>query len=238
MLEIIAETLQDALAAELGGATQIDLKANFLEDGVTPTAGMVECVCKNVNIDVIVMIRPRVDNKMVLNPEDIEIMCHDIRLSRERGASGFLLGALTDKNEIDFEAIKIFQEAAVDKPIHFHLAWELADNHEAAILQLIDLGVKSIRTTGGQALTGKVENSTDKVHFFNEIAMGKIDLLLAGGVNPDNITELVTKTGVTNAHSGVGVRIPASRKGDVDVGKVVKLKKGLEIGIAKLKSKG
>lgn len=68
--------------------------------------------------------------------------------------------------------------------------------------------------------------------------MGKIDLLLAGGVNPDNITELVTKTGVTNAHSGVGVRIPASRKGDVDVGKVVKLKKGLEIGIAKLKSKG
>ena len=33
MLEIIVETVTDALAAESGGATQLDLKADFLEDG-------------------------------------------------------------------------------------------------------------------------------------------------------------------------------------------------------------
>jgi copper homeostasis protein len=234
MLEIIAETPEDAVAAELGGATQLDLKADFVEYGVTPSAGMVAWICNNVNLDVNVMVRAKPDDKMVLSPEEIEIMCHDIELARERGASGFLLGALTNEKEIDFNAIRAFQKAAKDRPLHFHLAWEMTNNPEKTLEQLIGIGIKSVRTSGGQGLGGKVVNAVDQVRLYNEIASGRIDLYLAGGVSSENITDLVVKTGVTNAHAGSSVRIPPTPKGVVVEGKVRDLMQGLENGIAKL----
>jgi copper homeostasis protein len=235
MLEIITQTPEDAIAAQLGGATQIDLKADFIEDGVTPTAGMVKYVCESVNIDVIVMIRSRV-NGMVLSSKDIKIMCHDIKLSRKRGAAGFLLGALTKEKEIDLDAIYAFQEAAEDKPIHFHLAWEMTRKPEETLEKLIEIGIKSVRTTGGQGLGGKVENGIEKVRRFKEIASHRIDLLLAGGVNKDNISNLVVQTGIINAHAGSSVRKPPNPKGIVIEEKVRELRKALEVGIKKYKS--
>lgn len=58
MLEIIVETVADALAAEAGGATQLDLKSAAELDGLTPTLGMIEQICSRVQIDVMVMVRP------------------------------------------------------------------------------------------------------------------------------------------------------------------------------------
>lgn len=233
MLEIIAQTPEDAIAAEMGGATQIDLKADFVEDGTTPTAGMVEYICKSINIDVIVMVRSRVDG-MVLSSRDIEIMCHDIELSRERGAAGFLLGALTKNNEIDTNAIRAFQEAAQDKSIHFHLAWEMTKKPEEALEKLIKLGIKSVRTTGGQGLGGRVENCLEKVSMYKAIASNKIDLLLAGGVSKDNIFDLILRTGVINAHAGSSVRIPSNPSGKVIEEKVRELREALDLGIKEL----
>ncbi len=233
MLEIIAQTPEDAIAAELGGATQIDLKADFVEAGTTPTAGMVECVCKSVSIDVLVMIRARVD-RMVFNSKDIEIMCHDIKLSRERGAAGFLLGALTENQEIDTDALQAFQDAAGDKSLHFHLAWEMTRDPEKTLEKMIEIGIKSARTTGGQGMIGKVENSMEKVKLFQSIAAGRIDLLLAGGVCQDNIVDLVVRTGVRNAHAGSGVRVAQAPSGAVLEEKVRALRQALDCGIKEL----
>jgi len=232
MLEIIAQTPEDAIAAQAGGATQIDLKANFLQDGVTPSVGMVECVCGEVNIDVIVMIRSR-GNGMVLNSNDMKVMCRDIDILRKAGAAGFLLGALTEKREIDVDAVRTFQDVAKDKPIHFHLAWELTTNLEATLEKLIEIGVKSARTSGGQGLGGKVEDAIEYVKKFKEISSGRIDLLLAGGVSKENIADLVFKTGVMNAHAGSSVRIPPNPKGYVIEEKVRDLRNAFDLGVKK-----
>jgi copper homeostasis protein len=227
MLEIIAETVADASAAEAGGATQLDLKSDFVENGLTPTAGMVERICSRVDIDVIVMVRTRA-NGMVLTPDDIAIMCSDIRLSRERGAVGFLLGAITEDRRIDVEAIKAFQEAAGDLPLHFHLAWELTENLEETLERLIDLGIKSVRTTGGLGVGGKAEQGVDQIKAFREQAAGRLDLLLAGGVSAENVGRLVTETGVIHAHAGSSVRIPPNPRGIVDEDKVRALREALD----------
>ncbi|HEY43611.1 MAG TPA: hypothetical protein G4O11_06480 [Anaerolineae bacterium] len=80
-LEIIVDTLQDTLAAEAGGATQLDLKADFPKGGVTPSAGMIEKVCNSVRIPVMVIIRPHA-RYWTMPHDDITIMCSDIRIAR------------------------------------------------------------------------------------------------------------------------------------------------------------
>jgi copper homeostasis protein len=233
MLEIIAETVVDAIAAEAGGATQLDLKSDFIENGLTPTAGMVERICSRVDIDVIVMVRTHADG-MVLTPDDIAIMCSDIKLSRERGAAGFLLGAITEDRRIDIEAIKAFQEAAEDLPINFHLAWEMTEELRDTLEVLINLGIKSVRTTGGQGLGGKAERGINQIRAFREQVAGQLDLFLAGGVSVDNVGGLVTETGVVHAHAGSSVRIPPDPRGKVDAEKVRALREALDRAVGAL----
>jgi copper homeostasis protein len=233
MLEIIAETVADARAAEAGGATQLDLKSDFVEFGLTPTAGMVEQVCSSVNIEVLVMVRTHA-NGMVLSPVDLEIMCADIRLAAARGASGFLLGALTETGTIDKQAVTTLQQAAGTIPLHFHLAWELTTEPEEALEELIDLGVKSVRTTGGQGLGGHAVDGLAQLKRFQQQAQGRIDLLLAGGVSAVNVGQLVSETGIVHAHAGSSVRTPPNPKGSVDQDKVHQLRSALDEVLATL----
>lgn len=231
MLEIIAETLEDALAAEVGGATQLDLKSDFVEDGLTPTAGMVEMICSRVGIDVIVMVRNQV-NSMVLSKDDISIMCADIKLSAERGADGFLLGAINDQRRVDEYAVSRFIDAANGIPLHFHLAWEMTEKPQVALDTLMRLGVKTARTSGGQALGGKAVDRMDMIQSFRKQTEGKMDLFLAGGVNSENITQLVQGTGVLHAHAGSSVREPANPKGIVMEEKVRELRYKLDEAVS------
>ena len=233
MLEIIAETVSDALAAQAGGATQLDLKCDFVENGLTPTAGMVERICSKVDIDVIVMVRTYA-NGMMLSPDDLAVMCSDIRLSAERGAAGFLLGALTENGEIDIKAVQMLQQAAWKLPLHFHLAWELTRDPEEALEILIQLGIESVRTTGGQGLGAKAINGIPQIRAFQEQAADRIELLLAGGVSSKNIEQLVKETGVAYAHAGSSVRNPSNTKGCVIEAKVRALREALDRAVASL----
>jgi copper homeostasis protein len=235
MLEIIVETVTDARAAESGGATQLDLKCDFFENGLTPTAGMVERISKTVDIDVIVMVRTYA-NGFVLSPDDVAVMSTDIRLSRERGAAGFLLGALTPDGTIDRNAVQTFQEAAGDLPINFHLAWEMTKDPGAALEELIELGVYSVRTTGGQGLGGKAIDGMEAIRAFREQADGRIEFLLAGGVNHENVGQLVKETRVLHAHAGSSVRTPPNTKGVVVEEKVRALRTAYDDAVVALKS--
>jgi len=231
MLEIIAETVDDALAAQAGGATQIDLKSDFLQDGLSPTTGMVEQVCSHVEIDVLAMIRPHA-RSFHCTPEDIAVMCTDIRLAREHGAAGFLLGAITPERKIDMEALQRFQDAAGDLPLHVHLVWQATDDLVQAMEDLIEARVYSMRITGGVGLSDKAIDNTDAIRAFHDQAAGRIELFLAGGVSADNVEELVRKTGVVHAHSGSPVREPANRSGIVAEKKVRALREALDRAVA------
>src|SRR5256885_7598122 len=59
ILEISVESVEAALAAERGGADRIELCCHLSLGGVTPGAGLVSTVQKQILIPVVVMIRPR-----------------------------------------------------------------------------------------------------------------------------------------------------------------------------------
>ena len=248
MLEIIAETVADALAAQEGGATQLDLECGFLQGGLTPSAGLIEQACARVDIEVLPLIRPH-DRGFVYSQEDLAVMCADIRTAYALGASGFLVGCLTDDGHIDGESLRMMHDAAMGRPLHFHVAWELAADPAEALETMIELGIQSVRITGYSAgKTGwaagaepvhPIVSADPQAHHTRsgqqmaqvrrivQQAAGRIEFVVVGGVKAENVKEIVLGTGIAHVHSGTGVREPGTRDGVVSARRVAQLAQAL-----------
>ncbi len=227
MLEVVVETVEDAVAAHNGGADQVEVKCDYLEYGLTPTAGMLAEIRSNVSCRVLSMIRPHA-RSFVYSKTDVAAMVSDIRRGESLGVDGFLVGCLTPENEIDIDAMQALKAAAGELDLHFHLAWESTPDPISALELLIELGIKSLRTSGGQGTQGIVTQNQPNLKRYVEQSTGRIGLFLAGGVRISNLADLVASTGISNIHTGSGVRSPETRTGVVSEDKVRRLYEELQ----------
>lgn len=224
VLEVVVETVEDALAADAGGADQVEVKCDYLEFGLTPTFGMLEEITRQVSCDVLCMIRPHA-RSLNYSHYDLAVMKNDLLRAKQLPVSGFLLGCLTEQGDLDLPALEELKEAAYPLGVHFHLGWEQTRAPMQALLSLIELGFSSVRTSGGAGISGDALTQTSKIVEYQQIADGKLDLYLAGGVRIENLDNLLMKTGIDHVHTGSGVREPESRTGSVVVDKVQKMKR-------------
>lgn len=222
MLEVVVETVEDAVAADNGGADQVEVKCDYLEYGLSPTAGMLAEICSCVSCRVLSMVRPHA-RSFVYSKTDVAVMVSDIRRAESLGIDGFLVGCLTPENEIDIDAIHALKDAAGELGLHFHLAWESTPDTVSTLEQLIELGIESVRTSGGHGIQGITTQNQQKLKTYVEQTTGRIELFLAGGIRINNLVEVVTSTGICNVHTGSGVRNPETRTGVVSEGKVRRL---------------
>ncbi|MFW5914031.1 MAG: copper homeostasis protein CutC, partial [Bacillota bacterium] len=217
------ETLDDAIAAETGGAERLDLKADYPNGGVTPTLDTVDKICEAVAIDVMVMVRPR-PGDFVYDKHELNAMCKTIARAKKKRVSGFLLGVLKEDGTLNASALKDFIDLAGNKDVHVHLSWEATKDKEEALKKLIDLGVKSVRITGGEGLGEKATDYLETLRYYQGTYGNKIEFVLAGGVDEKNIAPLIMTTHIPHAHVGSGVRTPRSVHGRTDARKVQRLK--------------
>jgi len=238
--EIIVETVEDAIAAARGGATQLDLKSHYPCSGITPSAGTIARVLEKVSIPVLVMIRPHA-RSFIPTKEDILTACEEIRQAKKLGAKHFLTGFINTKNELHLEALKALKDAAGDCEMHAHLAWELTDDPEQSLEDLVALGFSSLRASGKTSSTsafgGDVSDAVQVINQYKKIAENRIKLLLAGGITKENISSTIIQTGITNIHCGRGVRTPPEASSPVNEAKVRDLRKTQMNAIAKLLKK-
>lgn len=171
----------EAKKAEKLGANRIELCDNLLEGGTTPSYGTIKRVVDKINIPIMVIIRPRGGNFEFLE-EEIEIMKDDIRIAKELGAYGVVIGALKG-NKIDIDATKAFVEEAKPLSTTFHMAFDEIDDKFQAIDQLAALGIDRILTKGGteDAMSGK-----DELRKLSDYAAGRIIIMPGKGVNKEN----------------------------------------------------
>jgi copper homeostasis protein len=233
MLEVVVETVEDAVAAHHGGADQVEVKCDYLEYGLTPTAGMLAEIRSSVPCRVLAMVRPHA-RSFVYSKTDVAAMVSDIRRAGSLGVDGLLVGCLTLKNEIDIDAIHVLKDAAGELDLHFHLAWESTPDPISTLEHLIELGIKSVRTSGGQGTQGITTQNQQNLKTYVEQTTGRIELFLAGGIRINNLLEVVTSTGICNVHTGSGVRNPEARTGVVSEGKVRRLCAELQSACQKL----
>lgn len=88
------------MAAEKGGASRLELCSNLLEGGTTCSFGMLRLVKSCVGIPIHVLIRPR-SGDFLYSKEELEVMMEDIRMTKQEGGEGVVLGILTPQGDVN-----------------------------------------------------------------------------------------------------------------------------------------
>src|SRR4030095_5519506 len=100
LVEICVDSAEGALAAQEGGADRVELCANLLEGGTTPSAGCIAVARQQLKIRLQVMIRLR-GADFLYSEAEIAVMREDIKTAKSLGADGVVFGCLTSEGDID-----------------------------------------------------------------------------------------------------------------------------------------
>lgn len=194
-LEICCGNLASVLAAKQAGAHRVELCSALEADGLTPSAGMI-AMAVTTGICVHVLIRPREGN-FVYSEAEVGAMLLDIATARELGAKGVVIGALTPDNHIDIKTCERLVKAAEGLHITFHRAFDVVENPQEALEQIIALGCHHLLTSGQAP---KAEDGIPLLQSLVQQAKGRISIMPGAGVSPENIAHILRETGATEIH--------------------------------------
>jgi copper homeostasis protein len=200
LLEVVVQTVEHAVAAERGGADRIELCTDIGCGGVTPSPDLIRDTRRNVAIPIHVMIRPR-PGDFCYSEKELAIMRQDIAAAVHSGVDGVVLGILRENQRIDKERTRAMVEMARPLPVVFHRAFDLAENLDAALEDVIAAGASRILTAGGNH--GAMHNLPTLRRLVG-LARGRITLLVGGGVNAANVLEVIRQTSAPEVHSSAG----------------------------------
>lgn len=201
-LEVCAGDIESAMAARNGGAQRIELCSALSEGGITPSAGLA-AEAAELGMTVHALIRPR-SGDFLYTPAEVRTMATDIKMLKQLGIDGVVIGCLTKDGDIDVEACQQLVDAAQGMSITFHRAFDRCRQPLKALEQIIALGCHRLLTSGqaATALEGK-EMIKQLVNQAND----RIIIMPGCGVNADNAAEILTYTGAKEIHASASTDI-------------------------------
>ncbi|MEV5014091.1 copper homeostasis protein CutC [Streptomyces sp. NPDC053780] len=202
VLEVIALDVEDAVAAQAGGADRLELVTDMAADGLTPSAETVAAIRAAVDIDLRVMLR-LADG---FAAGDVERLTRLAGRMREAGATEFVLGFLDPDGDVDLHAVERIAGVLHGCRWTFHRAIDRAANRDALRKQLGDFpGLDTYLTAG--AAGGVDEGMT--VLLAEARRRGEPgyeqQLLVGGGLRLDHVPGLLA-AGIDAFHIGGAAR--------------------------------
>jgi glucokinase len=205
LVELCVDDLDGALVADREGADRIELCADLLEGGTTPSMGTILAVLDAVErVGVQIIVRPR-GGDFVYSEAEVDVMCRDLRAIAAAAAGartpvGVVVGALTAGGEVDAVALRRLIDAAAPLSVTFHKAFDATSDLLAAYDVLAAAGVERVLTSGGPhpALQG-VEVLAELVRW-SRAEPAAPTVLVGGSVRPANVREILDATGATEVH--------------------------------------
>jgi copper homeostasis protein len=219
MLEVIACSLDDALAAWEGGATCLEVTVRLELAGLTPPIELVEQIVNRVPLPSRIMLRDRPD--FVLSGKDeLEIIGQGARSFAGLKVYGLVVGYIRD-GRLDLDTLSQIQLAAPNLHMTVHHAIEAtADPLQA----LSDLRTFSAVTQVDRALVrggnGALDDRAKRLLEYKGALGPDRRLLVGGGLTVEMLAPLRRATGLTAFHLGRAVRTPEESWGQVDSTKV------------------
>ena len=201
-IEVCAFSLESCLAAEKGDANRIELCGSMYEGGTTPSAGLIQVVKQRVNIEIHAMIRPR-GGDFCYSDDEISVMQADIRIAKELGCEGVVLGILLPDGQVNIAQTKALVTLAKPMKVTFHRAIDMTPNYLKALEDIIETGCDRILTSGQKNTA--IEGIENIINLLKQ-ANGRIEIMAGSGVNANNAQTLI-HTGVNALHlTGKSIR--------------------------------
>jgi copper homeostasis protein len=198
-LEVCANSVTSALAAQEGGAVRVELCENLSEGGTTPSYGQIALARKLLHIKLYVLIRPR-GGDFLYSDVEFDIIKSDVQHCVETGCDGIVIGILNADGSIDKERCGQLVRIAKAKGlgVTFHRAIDMCADMNQALEDIIELGCERILTSGGKSTA--VEGVTTVAHLIAQ-ARGRIAVMPGAGVSENTVADIVHFTGATEIHS-------------------------------------
>jgi copper homeostasis protein len=195
-IEIVVYNLESALMAQNGKADRIELCDNPGEGGTTPSVGMIEVVRKKINLDLMVMIRPR-GGDFAYSNEEFEVMKADIMAAKRAGADGVVLGILTPSGRIDSVRCTELIQLARPMSVTCHRAFDMSKDLSLSLSECLSCGFDRILTSGGKR---KAIEGVEMIAQLHQQAGGLIKIIPGSGIDERNVREIISKTKVDEIH--------------------------------------
>ena len=206
LIEIATSDFPSSLAATKGGADRIELCDNLSEGGTTQSYGTIKLCREKLQTSLFPIIRPRGGDFLYSN-EEYEIMVQDIKLCKQLGCDGVVIGLLNTDGSIDLKRTAHLIKLAYPLEVTFHRAFDRCRDPFEALEQLIEIGCTRILTSGQQPTApAGVELIAQLVQKADE----RIIIMPGSGVRKENINEVAEKTGAHEFHSSLRVKVESA----------------------------
>jgi copper homeostasis protein len=185
--EICVDSVAGVRAAKEAGAQRVELCADLLEGGITPSLGMIRQAQTVVGVDLNVMIRPR-GGDFLFNDDEFAAMRADIETAKAEGANGVVIGLLTAAGEIDVGRTRELVALAQPLSVTFHRAFDVAAEPFGALEKLIEIGVDRVLTSGQEP---SVLEGLPLIVELMKRAGDRIIIMPGGGITARNVERIV-----------------------------------------------
>lgn len=195
-IEVCANSVNSALAAQAGGAARVELCSALVEGGITPSAATIELAREQLHLPIHVLIRPR-GGDFCYDATEFAVMLRDIAFCKRAGVTGVALGLLETNGQVDRARMKELIVAARPMAVTFHRAFDMTLDADRALADLLELGVERLLTSGQRS--NALEGRELIAHLVRQ-AGDRLTVMPGAGVNESNIRELADATGAREYH--------------------------------------
>ena len=222
LIEGCVDSWASAMAAARAGADRLELCASLSIGGTTPSPALYRQVRRGCAGRINVLIRPRFGD-FLYSEAEAEEMREEIRIFRNLGADGVVIGALRPDGTLDMENMKRLIDCAGAMEITLHRAFDMTRDPAEALEDAVRLGCRTILTSGQaeSALAGR-----EVLRAVFRQAAGRLDIMAGSGVRKEQIRTLYDTAGIRVFHT-------TGRKGPLDSGMVYR-KQGVSMGLPSL----
>jgi copper homeostasis protein len=207
-IELSVDSIDAALAADTLDIQRIELCSAGALGGLTPGPGLLETAvarCRRASVHA--LIRPRAGD-FRYTPAEVDVLQADITAAVDAGAAGVVVGALTERDEVDTAVLTDLVGAAQGREVTFHRAIDISSDPIVALERLVESGVHRVLSSGHAS---RAEQGAPMLAEMVRVAKGRLAVMACGGIRANNAKAILARTGVIHLHAAP--RKPADQPG-------------------------
>ena len=211
LLEVIACSVADAVEAEKGGASRLEVVRDLGRGGLTPSLELVAEIKQAVSLPLRVMLRESESYEMSSADEIARLGAAAAQFAA-LGVDGFVLGFLKD-GQVDVERTQRVLACVPQARATFHHAFEDARDKLSALAVIKSLPqVDRVLSSGGEDDLGL---RVQRLGQYAKAAAPELTILAGGGLDDVALLKIGRETNIREFHVGRAARAGFQVEGDV-----------------------